>query len=317
MPWVKIDDHFDEHPKLARVGPLGWALWFAGLAYCNRNLTDGFIPWAIAGTLVSWDFLDDVGPTRIYVGSREEVFEENAVTSEFVIALLLGAGVWEEATGGYRVHDYDQYQPTKAAIEAERATKVAAGQAGGIAAARARAVASAVAQSKPVPVPVPVPVSATPSIEGSALIAREDDVDGERPDIDAFIGTRFRLPTQAQRGFMDVYCQVFDETGPDRAAKVIWSHPDDPIGALKEDLAAFREERRVEAIAADVPRPRRVKGSGMSKVSDELAKFYLAPTNGDGEPVPLRELIPEAVAAIAYRPGGHPVPKPPPSSRRK
>ena len=41
----------------------------------------------------------------------------------------------------------------------------------------------------------------------------------ERPDLDAFLGTRFRLPTPNQRTFMDTYCQVFDQTGPERAAR--------------------------------------------------------------------------------------------------
>ena len=98
--------------------------------------------------------------------------------------------------------------------------------------------------------------------------------DGERPDIDAFLGVRFRLPTPAQRTFMDAYCQVFDVTGPERAARLIWEHSDDPIGALKEDLHAFREGRRVEAIKADEPKPRRTSGSGMTGVNAEIAKLF-------------------------------------------
>ena len=98
--------------------------------------------------------------------------------------------------------------------------------------------------------------------------------DGERPDIDAFLGVRFRLPTPAQRTFMDAYCQVFDVTGPERAAKLIWEHSDDPIGALKEDLHAFREGRKAEAIAAEVPKPRRTAGSGLTGVNAEIAKLF-------------------------------------------
>ena len=33
MPWVRIDDGYADHPKIAAVGPLGQALWFAGLAF--------------------------------------------------------------------------------------------------------------------------------------------------------------------------------------------------------------------------------------------------------------------------------------------
>lgn len=123
----------------------------------------------------------------------------------------------------------------------------------------------------------------------------------ERPDLDAFLGTRFRLPTPNQRTFMDTYCQVFDQTGPERAARLIWSHPDDPIGALKADLAEFREGRRAEAVLSEEPKPRRAKGSGMSKVGDEIAKLYLAPTNGNGDPVPLAELAATPLGYVAAK----------------
>lgn len=109
---------------------------------------------------------------------------------------------------------------------------------------------------------------------------------------------------------MDTFCRVFDQTGPERAARLIWAHPDDPIGALKEDLAAFREERRDAAIKADVPRPRRTKGSGLTGINAELAKLYLAPSNGYKPPVPLTEMLPDAYAAVGYRAESHPVPKP-------
>ena len=176
MPWVRIDDHFNEHPKLAGAGPLAWALWLAGLAYCNRNLTDGFIPWSTAGSLVAWEFLDSSGPSKIYVGTDTMVSDDGEVTSAYVIALLVEAGIWDKAPGGYRVHDYEDYQPTKAQVIAEREAKVAAGRAGGLAAARAagragataerqqnssttpsRTAAEGLAKRQPVPNPNPVP----------------------------------------------------------------------------------------------------------------------------------------------------------------
>jgi hypothetical protein len=73
---------------------------------------------------------------------------------------------------------------------------------------------------------------------------------------------------------MDAYCQVFDVTGPERAARLIWEHSDDPIGALKEDLHAFREGRRAEALKADEPKPRRTTGSGFTGVNAEIAKLF-------------------------------------------
>lgn len=123
MPWVKVDDHFDEHPKMARVGPLGWAMWLAGLAYCNRNLTDGFIPYTTARRLVSWDFLMPRNGSTIEsiwtVGINTGMHGED-VDSPLVIGMLVNAGLWEEVPGGYRVHDYMEYQPSKLEVVAER-----------------------------------------------------------------------------------------------------------------------------------------------------------------------------------------------------
>lgn len=164
MSWVRIDDHFDEHPKFAAAGPIGMALWLAGLAYANRNLTDGFIPWAAARNLVSWSFLgpDDGAGRKIYRLSVSSGMVGNDVDDDFAITLLLDCGLWEERDDGYEIHDYAQYQPTKSAIEATHALKQAAGQAGGQASAKARATAGAQAKSKPKPKPGPGSSSPVP-----------------------------------------------------------------------------------------------------------------------------------------------------------
>jgi len=151
MPWVRLDDQFYQHPKLARVGPLGIAMQVAGLCYCNHYLTDGTIPWSAAQSLLSWQFIDDEDK-RYRIGISCGMKGEDA-TAEFVIGLLVDAGIWEEDMGGYRIHDYDKYQPSREDALREQAQKRAAGQAGGQASAKARAQA----KSKPVPVPVPVP----------------------------------------------------------------------------------------------------------------------------------------------------------------
>lgn len=118
VAWIRVDDHFDEHNKFQQVGPLGIALWLAGLAYCNRNLTDGHIPWAKARSLLSWDFLGpDQEPMTIAITSG---MKGDDVKPAFVIRLLVDAGLWEEVDGGYRVHDYNDYQFTKEQIEQKR-----------------------------------------------------------------------------------------------------------------------------------------------------------------------------------------------------
>ena len=75
--------------------------------------------------------------------------------------------------------------------------------------------------------------------------------DDGRLDLEAFLIVRHRAPTPRQREFLDAYQSVFDATGPSRAERIILGHPDDPIGALKADLDAFRAERRAAADAAE------------------------------------------------------------------
>lgn len=155
MAWVKIDDQFPMHPKVVQSGPLGMAMQVAALCYCNRFLTDGFIP---AGVV----------PTLINLAGQSEIWEQ-------VVGRLVHLGMWEEADGGYRIHDYLKYQPSREDAIRERQQKSEAGRKG----AQARwqdsrseaedgtshgtchstchgtAIAESVAKSCPVPVPVP------------------------------------------------------------------------------------------------------------------------------------------------------------------
>ncbi len=96
MVWVKLDDGFTEHPKVVQAGvPAAW-LFLAGLGYCARHLTDGLIPEAEVRRLTH-------SPQARRQADR-----------------LLAVGLWERAPGGYRVHDYLEYQPSAAQVKAER-----------------------------------------------------------------------------------------------------------------------------------------------------------------------------------------------------
>jgi hypothetical protein len=135
MPWVKIDDKFPETPKVIEAGPFGMALQVAGLCYCNRNLTDGFIPYDAAHRLLSWDFpgkKDEYGQ-RVYTCGWCCGMVAEDIDSEFVIGLLLRSGMWEQVDGGYTIHDYLDYQPSKEEVLAERERKREAGRLGGLA----------------------------------------------------------------------------------------------------------------------------------------------------------------------------------------
>lgn len=81
---------------MASAGPVACWLWFCGVLYCRRALTDGYIPKGkVPGLIVG---LTGAGAFRH-------------------AAKLCDVGLWHEELGGYRVHDYLDWNPTKAAIE--------------------------------------------------------------------------------------------------------------------------------------------------------------------------------------------------------
>lgn len=107
MAWVKIDDHFADHPKVLQAGPLAMALHVRALCYSSRYMTDGFIPAAAIAQLMTGF--------------------ENLIEGQYEPNVLVRAGLWETVTGGWRIHDYLEYNPSKAQIlsarEADRSRK--------------------------------------------------------------------------------------------------------------------------------------------------------------------------------------------------
>lgn len=106
MAWVRIDDQFTEHPKLVEAGPLAVAMQMAGLCYANRQLTDGLLPRKIVARFMPSVCFDP------------ETGEE--ITWKDVARRLVEIGVWDEVDEGYLIHDYLEYQPSRAEVEAER-----------------------------------------------------------------------------------------------------------------------------------------------------------------------------------------------------
>lgn len=109
MGWVRVSDDFYDHGKFAQLSALGDSAWIRGLAYANRNLTDGFIPKRIAKNLI------EVEGLGIYQGSNSG---RDAEPLDGVLELVT-TGLWDAIEGGYQIHDYLQYQPSKAQVEAK------------------------------------------------------------------------------------------------------------------------------------------------------------------------------------------------------
>jgi hypothetical protein len=95
--WIKLDDNFCDHPKVTEAGPAAAWLYVAGLTFCSRFLTDGFIPEAQIARLTS---------QRNPKGLRD---------------ILVKVGLWDEADGGVQVHNYTQWQSSSEHVLGERA----------------------------------------------------------------------------------------------------------------------------------------------------------------------------------------------------
>lgn len=109
MTWGKVDDKLHSHPKAEDAGLEAMGLWVMALSYSVAYLTDGLITRARVSRLA---------------GER----------GEYLAGLLVDAGLWEvRQDGGWQFHDWADYQPTRAAVEAEKAKKALAGRAGGLA----------------------------------------------------------------------------------------------------------------------------------------------------------------------------------------
>jgi hypothetical protein len=113
--WLRLDDRYPRHPKVAQAGVLAGWLDVCGMAYCAEYLTDGFIPESVVPALA--DFSGVPGAPSV----------------ADLIERLLAVKRWERAEGGYRVHDYLDYNPSRQQrlkqLEAERAGKHAGGRA--------------------------------------------------------------------------------------------------------------------------------------------------------------------------------------------
>ena len=90
MPWVRIDEHAMEHPKVAGLSDGAFRLWVVGLVYCQKFLTDGVITDVAQRGL------------RGYTVKRKD---------ELVVA-----GLWDAADAGVTIHDFLDWNASRASV---------------------------------------------------------------------------------------------------------------------------------------------------------------------------------------------------------
>lgn len=104
MPWVRFDDQYPIHRKVAGLSDTAFRLHSAAIFWCVRNGTDGFVPE---------EDLDQVcAQVRTPARFAAECVRRNAWhDAAYACDSENCPGPREEA--GWVIHDYLEYQPTK------------------------------------------------------------------------------------------------------------------------------------------------------------------------------------------------------------
>lgn len=90
MTWARLDDRFPQHPKVIGLTDRAFRAHVEAICYGCAHLTDGFVP--------------------------ESVFRRRSKA----VAELVAARLWDEADGGWLIHDFLVYNPTRADVEGDR-----------------------------------------------------------------------------------------------------------------------------------------------------------------------------------------------------
>jgi hypothetical protein len=103
--WVKVDDRFDDDQRIAAAGLAGAGLLIVCQCYCNRVLSDGFVPMAI-------------------MQQKAATMDRHAASELVKTMVRLGIFTPAERDGisGYQVHpDFNKHQPTREEAEKHQA----------------------------------------------------------------------------------------------------------------------------------------------------------------------------------------------------
>lgn len=104
MPWARLDDRINIDAKILALSDAAHRMWTSGLAYCQFNLTDGYIPQHAIHSF----------------GVRAP--NKGKVADELCSVLVPGKkALWSKVHGGYRVNDYLDWNDSKDKVVAERA----------------------------------------------------------------------------------------------------------------------------------------------------------------------------------------------------
>lgn len=115
--WIKIDDSYFTHRKIVQLTGPAILMDLTGIAYCARELTDGFVA---DGAVLLVSALAKVSDPATHVEELARVVR------------------WERGDGGWWIHDYLDYQPSKEQVLELREIRAEVGRKGGRASGAAR-----------------------------------------------------------------------------------------------------------------------------------------------------------------------------------
>lgn len=261
MTWLRLDDQFHRHRKVAPLSDAAFRLHVTVMLECSAQLTDGRIDCALV------PLLPRAPSTR---AKLEKISQE-----------LVQAGLWSRDGNSWVIHDFLDWNPSAEEVRRKREARAKAGKKGGIRSGEVRgqgkqtrskleAIASAKpkqnrskieAKSNPVPVPIPIGSKETNTIQdltgcsepspGSGACADQPPEQTLQAMAEAFLrdrndcALRYGLPGQWRA--LDPLFAAFDGT---------WGRDERPRGAadprhaiLAERLAeGFSVEELIEAV---------------------------------------------------------------------
>ena len=103
MTFAQLHDGFYRNAKVKRVDSVGKWMWVASIGYANEHLTDGFVPVEALGELTELD-----SKPRAKVAAK-----------------LVEVGLWETAEGGWKIHDFLNWNLSREQVLKRRAENLA------------------------------------------------------------------------------------------------------------------------------------------------------------------------------------------------
>lgn len=108
MPWAKIDDGWGDHPKFAKVGPIGQLIHVRAINYCAHYLTDGLLSIATLRKIIA----SSVQGLWVQNGHRKSCKASQVDWIAKLVNARLLDPVPDDATQ-YCVHDFCLFNPTR------------------------------------------------------------------------------------------------------------------------------------------------------------------------------------------------------------